>query len=68
MGENLKDSSSFPENSDGKKWEDHFKNLFTEEVGDIDKILKKKETQPNQVLNKEFTLEEIKTTISNLKK
>ena len=30
MGENEKGSPSFPENTDGQKWEDHFKNLLTE--------------------------------------
>ena len=41
LGEDLINRNSHPENLDGKKWENHFKNLYTQIDGDIEKVMKK---------------------------
>ena len=68
MGKNFNDAPSFAKDVDGEKWEHHFKNLFTEETGEIDKILGKSDTEINQFLNKWITIDEVNSTIKELKK
>ena len=51
LGEECNIKEQFPSDIDGQKWEDYFKNLFTEEKGEIDKILKKEPKPVNRKLN-----------------
>ena len=67
LGEDLNTSNQFPDNEDGQKWENHFKNLFTKENGDIDKLMKKVVTPTNLELNSKFKIDELKHTIAKLK-
>ena len=67
IGENLTIGNQFADNIDGQKWENHFKNLFTKENGDIDKIMEKIVTPNNSELNSKFKMEELKNTINALK-
>ena len=68
FGEDVKAHKDHPGKKDGKKWEEFFKNLYTAKNGDIDSKLKKLAKPINKMLNDKANLNELKTTISNLKK
>ena len=68
MGEDLINHNSLPGNVDCQQWENHFKNLYTRIDDDIDEIMKKSDIPVNQVLNEKFNMEELKSTVKELKK
>ena len=68
IGEEYTSKDQFPEDIDGKKWEDFFKRLFTEEKGDIESTLSKDPKPPNVMLNAKITKEELIRIIKSLKK
>ena len=68
MGEDLINHNSLPENVDGQQWENHFKNLYTRIDDDIDEVMKKSDIPVNQVLNEKFNMEELKSTVKELKR
>ena len=68
MGEDLINHNSLPENVDGQQWENHFKNLYTRIEDDIDEIMEKSDIPVNQVLKEKFNMEELKSTVKELKK
>ena len=68
LGEECNIKEQFPSDLDGQKWEDYFKGLFTEEKGDIDKILKKEPKPVNRKLNAKIKKEELAKIITKLKK
>ena len=68
IGEEYTNKNQFPEDIDGKRWEDFFKGLFTEEKGDIDSILSKEPKPMNRTLNAKITKDELSRILRNLKK
>ena len=68
IGEEYTNKDQFPEDIDGKRWEDFFKGLFTEEKGDIDSILSKDPKPMNRTLNAKITKDELSRILRNLKK
>ena len=68
IGEEWHTQEQFPSDIDGQKWEDYYKGLFTEEKGDIDKVLRKEPKPINQKLNTRITKEEMIRIISKLRK
>ena len=67
MGENFHNTSNIPENTNGQKWETHFKNLFVKIDDNIDNTLKNNNTPINEILNDSFDMNELKNTIKELK-
>ena len=67
IGEDVVQNNTFTDNLDGLKWETHFKNLFSKIEGKIDNIMKKTEPPINQILNEKFIMEELISTIKELK-
>ena len=68
IGEEYTNKDQFPEDIDGKKWENFFRGLFTEEKGDIESILSKDTKPTNIMLNAKITKEELIRIIKSLKK
>ena len=62
LGEN-KTYNHLPEDTDGQEWENHFKNLFTKQNGNIDDTLEKIDMPISHELKKTFTMAELQSTI-----
>ena len=59
-------SSHKPQSLDGKKCEEHFKSLFEKINANIDLVLEKIDRPISDILNKDFTLEELLKVVKNL--
>ena len=58
--------NQLPEEANGQEWENHFKNLFTKQTGDINEILGKLDMPISHELNKAFTVVELQNKIKNM--
>ena len=65
FGENIV-YNQLPEEANGQEWENHFKNLFTKQTGDINEILGKLDMPIFHELNKAFTMAELQNKIKNM--
>ena len=57
MGEDVIEKNSLPNNLDGQKWENHFKNLFKKIGGDIDNISPISDLPTYRISNEKFSME-----------
>ena len=65
FGEN-KIYNQLPEKVNGQEWENHFKNLFSKQTGNINEILEKIDMPISHDLNMTFTTAELQNTIKNM--